>query len=231
MTDFTGQQVGQYHLLRKLGEGGMGQVYLARQEVMGREVAIKFVVDRAASIPEFVERFEREVRVCASLNHAHIIKVFDYNKARNRAAGYLVMEYLKGGSLTDLIRKKNPLPLDIVTRLLEQIASALDYAHGKGIIHRDLKPLNVLLDEGGNAYISDFGLAKLKSASTLTQTGTAMGTPYYMPPEEWKGKPALDHRADIYSLGVILFEMLTGCVPFDAESSASIIDIIGNRIK
>jgi len=198
----------------------MGQVYRARQESMDRDVAIKLIVDRAANIEEFAIRFEREVKLCASLNHAHIIKVFDYGRSKNQAAAYLVMEYLKGGNLANLIRKKHSLPLETVAKLLEQMASALDYAHQKGIVHRDLKPLNVLLDEAGNAYLSDFGLAKLRSASTLTQTGTTMGTAAYMSPEQWKGNPTLDHRADIYALGIMLFEMLTRCVPFEADSAA-----------
>jgi len=218
MTDFTGKRVGQYQVIRKIGEGGMGQVYLARQESIGREVAIKFIVDRAANIAEFAERFEREVKICASLNHAHIIKVFDYGRAPNVAAAYIVMEYLKGGSLADIIHSKRPLPLTTVVELFEQIASALDYAHSKDIIHRDLKPLNVLIDEGRNAYISDFGLAKLRTASSLTNTGAMMGTAAYMSPEQWKGKPPLDQRADIYSLGIMLFEMITGQLPFDAET-------------
>jgi len=218
MPDFTGKRVGQYVVIRKIGEGGMGQVYLAQQESIGREVAIKFIVDRAANIAEFAERFEREAKICASLNHAHIIKVFDYGRAPNVAAAYIVMEYLKGGSLADIIYSKRPLPLTRVVELFEQIASALDYAHSKNIIHRDLKPLNVLIDEGRNAYISDFGLAKLRTASSLTNTGATIGTAAYMSPEQWKGKLALDERADIYSLGIMLFEMITGQLPFDAET-------------
>ena len=223
MTNFIGKRVGQYQVTRKIGEGGMGQVYIAHQESIGRDVAVKFIIDQAANVTEFADRFEREVKICASLNHAHIIKVFDYGRAPNVAAAYIVMEYLKGGTLADVIRNKSPLPLTTVIELFEQIASALDYAHSKGIIHRDLKPLNVLIDEGKNAYISDFGLAKLRTASSLTNTGMIMGTAAYMSPEQWKGKQPLDERADIYSLGIMLFEMITGRLPFEAETIESML--------
>ncbi|MHB8624958.1 MAG: WD40 repeat domain-containing serine/threonine protein kinase [Aggregatilineales bacterium] len=217
MIGLVGQRLGQYEVIAQLGEGGMGAVYRAHQPSMGRDVAIKVIAGHLSAQNDFTVRFEREVRLCASLSHAHIIKVFDFGRDPAAEMDYLVMELLTGGNLSGLIRK-GPLPLEMIDRLLDQIASALDYAHRKDIVHRDLKPLNVLLDEGGNAYLSDFGLAKLRSdAVALTQSGIALGTWGYMAPEQWRGQ-TLDGRADLYALGVLLFEMLTGQLPFHGET-------------
>lgn len=215
MADLIGQRLGQYEILAQIGSGGMAMVYRARQASMKRDVAIKVIEPRIAQTPEFVRRFEREAQTIAALSHLHILKVFDYGAEGDLV--YLVMELLNGGSLTDLIRK-GPLPVDRATQLLDQIASALDYAHRRGIIHRDLKPQNVLLDEEGNAFLTDFGIAKiLNETSALTQPGLALGTPLYMSPEQWLAKP-IDARADLYALGIMLFEMLSGKVPFNADT-------------
>ena len=219
MADLIGQRLGQYEILSLLGEGGMATVYRARQINMHRDVAVKVIKHHLTDKGEFIKRFEREAQVVASLSHPFILKVFDYGQHEDLI--YLVMELLTGGSLSDKIRK-GPLGLPDTTRILEQISSALDYAHRRGIIHRDLKPQNVLLDDDGNAHLTDFGIAKLVTEVTnLTQTGTAMGTPAYMPPEQWQGL-ALDARTDIYALGVMLFEMLTGYLPFQGETPASV---------
>ncbi len=215
MATLIGQKLGQYEITSLLGKGGMATVYRARQTSMDRDVAIKVIKPDLAETADFVARFQREARIIASLGHANILKVFDYGQHGDLV--YLVMELLPGGNLADLIHQ-GPLPLDKVSRFLDQIAAALDYAHSKGIIHRDLKPQNVLLDETGTTHLSDFGLAKILSETTvLTQTGVAMGTPAYMPPEQWQGEP-LDARADIYALGVMLFEMLAGRLPFVADT-------------
>jgi serine/threonine-protein kinase len=196
----------------------MATVYRARQASMGRDVAIKVIKPELSETPDFVERFAREARTVASLSHPHILKVFDYGQHGELV--FLVMELLVGGSLAELI-PQGPLPLQSTTRILDQVASALDYAHELGIIHRDLKPQNVLLDGRGNAHLTDFGIAKIMSATALTQSGVAMGTPSYMAPEQWQGLP-LDGRADVYALGVMLFEMLTGQLPFSAETPFSL---------
>ncbi len=218
MANLIGQTLGQYTVVKLIGEGGMAAVYQARQESMKRDVAIKVIKTNLVEMEDFVQRFEHEAQMVASLSHAHILKVFDYG--RHEDTVYLVMELLTGGSLDHLV-KQGPLPVDRTVTLMEQIAGALDYAHQKGIIHRDLKPENVMMDESGNAFLTDFGLAKLVNSSLkLTQSGAAMGTPAYMSPEQWKGLP-LDARADIYSLGILLYEMLSGSLPFEGDSVLS----------
>src|SRR5579859_5231246 len=219
MSNLIGQRLGQYEIISLLGRGGMATVYRARQSSVNREVAVKIITPELASGgPDFVTRFEREAQTVANLSHPHILRVFDYG--REGSMVYLAMELLRGGSLADLV-SKGPLPLSDAMRMLDQIGSALDYAHRNGIIHRDMKPQNVLLDDSGNAYLTDFGIAKILSdANTLTQTGAAIGTPSYMSPEQWQGLP-LDSRTDIYALGIVLYEMLAGHTPFTADTPAS----------
>jgi len=218
MPDLTGQQLGQYVILSKLGEGGMASVYRARQASVNRDVAIKVIESKLAQNPEFLRRFEREARTLAGLDHPHILKIFDFGQQGDLL--YLVMEIKTGGSLATLI-EQGQLALPRVARLLDQIGDALDYAHSKGIIHRDLKPQNVLLDERGNAILTDFGIAKLvaNDATQLTQSGMVMGTPSYMAPEQWKAGNA-DARTDFYALGIMLFEMISGRMPFKADTPA-----------
>src|SRR5258708_16823768 len=216
MSDLIGQQLGQYEVVARIGAGGMATVYRARQAKIGREVAIKVIKSDLADSADFARRFEREARTVAGLSHPHILKLFDYGEQEGMV--YLVMELLNGGSLADKIHREGALPLDVIGHLLDQLGSALDYAHQHGVIHRDLKPQNVLLDQNGNAFLTDFGIAKMiGDATALTQTGAALGTPSYMAPEQWLGQP-IDSRADIYSLGVMLFEMLTGPTPFISET-------------
>ncbi len=218
MANLIGQRLGQYEITGLLGEGGMATVYRAQQTTIRRDVAVKVIESRLARTPEFARRFEREAQTVASLSHPFILKVFDYGQQGDLL--YLVMELLTGGSLADLIAR-GPLSPELASRMLDQVAAALDYAHHKGIIHRDLKPQNVLLDGSNNAHLTDFGIAKLLSgATTLTRTGTAMGTPAYMSPEQWQGLE-LDARTDIYALGIILFEMLSGRQPFNADTPYS----------
>ncbi len=215
MSDLIGQTLGNYEILSLLGEGGMANVYRARQTNIQRYVAIKVIKSGLTNVEQFAQRFEREVQTIAALNHPHIIKVFDYGKQGDLV--YLVMEFQPGGSLADLIGA-GPLPLPRASQLLAQIASALDYAHRQGVVHRDLKPQNILLDADGNAILTDFGIAKIFQAdSALTQSGMLVGTPTYMSPEQWQGRP-VDSRADIYALGIVLFEMLSGQLPFTADT-------------
>jgi tRNA A-37 threonylcarbamoyl transferase component Bud32 len=219
MANLIGQTLGQYQITALLGKGGMATVYRARQSSIGRDVAIKVIKPDLIESEEFKVRFDREAQVIAAMSHPHILKVFDYGQHGDLV--YLVMELLSGGSLADLIRSAGKLPLADISRLLDQIASALDYAHRRAIVHRDLKPQNVLLDEERNAFLTDFGIAKLLSeTSALTQSGMAMGTPAYMSPEQWRGQ-AVDARADIYALGVMLYEMLAGKVPFAGDTPYS----------
>ncbi|MBA3871856.1 MAG: serine/threonine protein kinase [Anaerolineae bacterium] len=216
MDALIGKRLGQYEILSKLGSGGMAHVYRARQTSVDRDVAVKVIRTDLTEDAAFTERFAREARTIASLSHLHILKVFDYGQQEGIA--YLVMELLEGGSLSTLIQKNGALALPTAARILKQIAGALDYAHDKGIIHRDLKADNVLLDTAENAYLTDFGIARLlNDTSKMTQTGTIMGTPAYMAPELWTGAAA-DKRADIYALGVILYEMINGNTPFSGDT-------------
>ncbi|MFN8418861.1 MAG: protein kinase [Anaerolineae bacterium] len=221
MDPLIGQRLGQYEIVELLGTGGMAKVYRSRQVSMDRGVAIKVIKQDLMETEGFAERFRREAKIIASLSHPHILKVFDFGTEGNLA--YIVMELLNGGSLNKLVAVRGPLHSDVVGRVLSQICQALDYAHAQGIVHRDLKPENVLLDSTENAFLTDFGIAKLleDSAQGLTATGIAMGTPSYMSPEQWQGA-VLDARSDLYSLGIMLFEMLTGQVPFNKPTPAAV---------
>ena len=220
MSNLIGQRLGQYEIVSLLGKGGMATVYRARQESIGRDVAFKVIKPDLAEAQVFADRFKREARTVASFSHPHILKVFDYGEYQDTV--YLVMELMTGGSLSGLIAAQGALSIETTAQLLEQISQALDYAHRRGVVHRDLKPQNVLLDDDQNAFLTDFGIAKVLNSATgaLTQSGVAMGTPAYMPPEQWRGE-AVDARADIYALGVMLFEMLTGRVPFQGDTPFS----------
>src|SRR5262245_60899513 len=153
MTNFVGQQLGQYRVISLLGEGGMAAVYRAHQETIKRDVAIKVIKTNLVDVEDFAKRFEREAQTVAALSHAHIVKIFDYGRDKNTL--FIVMELLTGGSVSDVIRR-GPMDPKLVSKVLNQVASALDYAHRKGVIHRDLKPENILLDESGNSFLSDF---------------------------------------------------------------------------
>lgn len=212
--NFSGQRFGQYELQSIIGRGGMALVYRARQINLSRDVAVKIIGGQAVGKADFIARFKREADLIARLEHPHILPIYDYGQEGEFL--YLVLRLMEGGSLDRRILG-HPLPLTDIDRLIKQIAGALDYAHSHGIVHRDLKPNNILLDNFGNAYLMDFGIAKILSGTQMTATSTLMGTPSYMAPEQWK-LDAIDHRADIYSLGVILYEMLTGKVPFDAPT-------------
>ena len=214
MSDLIGQRLGHYELIDLLGKGGMATVYRARQETTKRNVAIKVIRADQVTNTDFVKRFQREAEVIASLSHPHIVKIFDYGQ--HEGVPYMVMELLTGGNLADLI-SGGPMTAAVVGHVLDQIAPALSYAHQRGVIHRDLKPKNVLMDMDGNLFLADFGIARLMTDVLNTQTGTTLGTPAYMPPEQWRGA-TLDQRADVYALGVILFEMLAGQRPYLSET-------------
>ncbi len=219
MVDLIGANLGPYRVLEQIGRGGMATVYKAYHPATDRAVAIKVLPEQLADDPNFLARFEREARVVASLQHVHILPVFDYGQ--ERGVTYLVMPYITGGTLKEYLQDHS-LTLDEIVRLFSQIAEAVDYAHRRGVIHRDLKPGNVLLDESSNALLSDFGLTRMaQSSSSLTGTGV-IGTPAYMSPEQGQGLPT-DTRSDIYSLGIMLYEFIVGDVPFSADTPVAII--------
>ncbi len=212
--NLAGQVIDNYQLIEVMGRGGMAVVYRARQLNIERNVAVKVMSSALLGSPDFIARFKREADLIAKLEHPHILPIYDYGQVGEYV--YLVVRLMEGGSLDRRIRGK-PLPLPDIEKLMTQIAGGLDYAHQHGIVHRDLKPNNVLLDNLGNAYLMDFGIAKIMQGTQMTATGTMMGTPAYMAPEQWKAEN-IDQRADIYSLGIILYELLTGDVPFHAET-------------
>src|SRR5262245_47681512 len=212
MSDLSGQVVKGYELRERIGAGGFGAVYRAHQPLVGREVAIKIVLPQYADHPDFIRRFEAEAQMVARLEHPHIVPLHDY--WREPGGAYLVMRWLRGGSLRALLKRDGRLPAVTVADILDQVASALTLAHRSGIIHRDLKPDNILLDEAGNAYLADFGIAKdLGSAGELTEANVVMGSPAYLAPEQLLGESPTP-QADIYSLGIMLYELLTGSQPF-----------------
>ncbi|MBC8099034.1 MAG: protein kinase, partial [Armatimonadetes bacterium] len=226
--ELVGKQIGEFTVIDRLGRGGMATVYRAHQPSMHRDVALKVLtLDDALEDESFRQRFAQEAELIAGLEHIHILPVYSYGIQDNIA--YLAMRLLRGGSLADLM-KTQPLPLERSVDLFSQIAQGLAYAHSKGIVHRDLKPGNIMLDEVGHAYLTDFGLAKLVNAEAdMTKTGNVVGTPAYMSPEQLRGEP-LDHRSDIYSLGVILYQMTTGKRPFEGDSS-DIVSIIYKHLE
>jgi serine/threonine protein kinase len=217
-----GQMLGPYRIINQIGRGGMATVYKAYQPSIDRYVAIKVLPSQLAESKEFATRFHQEARIIASLEHPHILPVFDYGETDGVA--YFVMRYLEAGTLKDRMIEGRPLPLKEIDRLFTQLAEALSYAHSRGIVHRDLKPANALIDSHGNVFLTDFGIAKLlESASPrLTQTDAIMGTPAYISPEQAQANP-VDQRSDIYSLGIILYEMVTGSVPFVAETPLAVL--------
>jgi serine/threonine-protein kinase len=206
-----------YELREPIGEGGYGVVFRAYQPLVGRDVAIKIILPKYANHPDFIRRFESEAQLVARLEHPYIVPLYDYWREPDGA--YLVMRFLRGGSLHQLIHK-GPLAPALLDRLLEQVGGALAVAHRRGVVHRDLKPANILLDEDGNAYLADFGIAKDigKPVSPFqTDQHTVLGSPAYLAPEQVKAEP-ITPQTDIYSLGVVLYEILTGRLPFEAQT-------------
>lgn len=207
-------KIGNYTLLQELGKGGMGQVYLAHDPRFDRGVAIKVLPREFLHDDKFLARFEREARTIALLEHPAIVPVYDYGEEDGQP--YLVMRYMAGGTLRDRMTQGEISDAEIL-KIIDPISEALNEAHKKGIVHRDMKPGNILFDSSGRAYLSDFGIAKISQAQTLT--GSALvGTPAYMSPELVHGDQTLDGRSDVYSLGIILYEMLAGEKPYQADT-------------
>lgn len=208
-----------YQIIRPLGEGGMANVYLARDLVLDREVSVKLLRLDLRDDPQTKRRFQREATAATRLNDPHIVGIYDVGE--DHGMQFMVMQYVKGTDLKQYISKHFPIPLAQVVDIMEQVLSAVEAAHEHGIIHRDLKPQNILIDENKNVKITDFGIATASSENTLTQTNTVMGSVHYLSPEQARGSVATK-QSDIYSLGIILFELLTGKVPFEGENAVSI---------
>src|SRR5436853_2011577 len=209
---------GRYRILRKLGTGGMANVYLAEDEVLGRRVAIKILNDRHAGDDQFVERFRREAKNAAGLSHPNIVSIYDRGEAEGTY--YIATEYAAGRSLKELIVSRGPAPVNVAVEYARQILSALRFAHRHGIVHRDIKPHNVLVDGEGRVKVTDFGIARA-GASQMTEAGSIVGTAQYLSPEQARGS-GVDQRSDLYSLGVVLYELLTGTVPFSGDTPVEI---------
>ena len=212
--------LGEYDIYGLLGRGGMASVYLALELALDRKVAIKVISSALVNSEEMIARFLREARTAAALNHPHIIPI--YAARRSPELLYFVMRYVEGSPLDVAIDSAGVLSVQMTRVILSQVAGALQVAHRRGVIHRDIKPANIMLDEDGNAIVADFGIAKVESGPSLTESGTVVGTPYYMSPEQIEGH-RLTGAADQYSLGVVAYEMLTGRVPFAGESMMSVI--------
>lgn len=223
--DLVGQTLGQYQIMDELGEGGMATVYKAWQPNLRRYVAIKILQPHLGSNPEFLRRFQQEAIVAANLKHTNIVTVYEVGQAESGSL-FIAMEFVEGQSLEQLIRDKGMIPQEQTVEIMKQVAEALDYAHQKKLVHRDIKPGNIMLTPEGRAVITDFGIAKALEGSgmtaKLTSAGTIIGTPAYMSPEEIKGD-AIDYRTDLYALGVVAYEMLSGRVPFDSPSTATLL--------
>jgi eukaryotic-like serine/threonine-protein kinase len=209
---------GRYQVVRKLGAGGMANVYLAEDQELGRRVAIKILNDRHANDEQFVERFRREAKNAAALSHPNIVSIYDRGEAEGTY--YIAMEFLDGRSLKELIVSRGPAPISVSVEYARQILQALRFAHRHGIVHRDIKPHNVLVDAEGRVKVTDFGIARA-GTSQMTEAGSIVGTAQYLSPEQARGT-SVDQRSDVYSLGIVLYELLTGTVPFNGDTPVEI---------
>lgn len=219
-----GQELGGYRIVEQVGMGGMAVVYKAFDPRTERYVALKVLPQQYSKDPTFLTRFENEARAISKLEHLHILPIFAFGE--QDGISYMAMRYMDSGTLSDRI-KQGPIPLSDCARILRQLGEALDYAHSNGILHRDIKPSNALLDKSGNAYLTDFGIAKMVSGSSaLDLTGSGLiGTPFYMSPEQCRGERELTPASDLYSLGVVLFEMVTGLTPYRAETPLAVLQM------
>jgi len=220
--ELVGRTLGQYQIVEELGRGGMAVVYKSFQPALNRYVAIKVLPPQFAFDEQFVQRFLREARGAAALHHPNIVTIHDINQ--QEGLYFIVMEYIQGETLDQLLARSGPLPLERISRVVSQVADALENAHQQGLIHRDIKPSNIMVDERRNDHVTlmDFGLVRAAEGTGLTRTGTIVGTPEYMSPEQGQGEQ-VDSRTDIYSLGVVIFKMLTGQVPFSRSTPHAVL--------
>jgi serine/threonine-protein kinase len=218
-----GSEIGPYRVTEYVGAGGMASVYKGHHTRLDRSVAIKVMHANFTHDPNFLARFEREARIVARLEHPNIIPIYDYSEVDGQP--YLVMKFVEGQTLKDALRASDgPLPIETTLRLMRRIAGAIDYAHGQGVLHRDIKPSNIIIDPRGEPYITDFGLARILQAGASTMSADVMlGTPQYISPEQAKGQVELDARTDLYSLGIVLYEIVTGSVPFGGDTPYAIV--------
>lgn len=226
VNELSGKVLGKYELVERVGRGGMAEVYKAYHAALDRYVAIKVLHPFLSDDPEFKERFEGEARNVARLKHPNIVQVYDFEFDPNRALYYMVMEHIEGTTLrarlTSLGTQKQLLPVDEGLYIVRCVAQALAYAHQQGMVHRDIKPANVLMETDNRIVLTDFGIARIVSGPNVTASGSMVGTPTYMAPEQGLGHPG-DHRSDIYSLGIVLYQLLTGVPPFDADTPVALI--------
>ncbi len=220
MWDLTGRALGPYQIVSVIGQGGMGTVYKALQPSLNRHVAIKVLPEYLAQDEDFVQRFRHEATIAASLQHPNILNVYDVGQEDR--LHYIVMQLLEGCTLAQLLEREKVLPLARTAHIISQMASALDCAHQRHLVHRDVKPSNIFVGPGDHATLMDFGIVKALSGTRLTRTGVTIGTPEYMSPEQIEGQ-VLDQRSDLYSLGVVLYQMVTGRVPFMADTPNSVL--------
>ena len=222
-------QLGRYEIIGELGQGAMGIVYKAKDPLIDRIVAIKTISLNLAleEKEEYEARFYQEAKAAGRLNHPNIVTIYDVGKSGDIA--YIAMEFLQGRELRDILNEEPHLPIDQVLDIVVQVAQGLAYAHEYGIVHRDVKPANIMIVRDGHAKITDFGIARMASSAVRTQTGMVLGSPKYMSPEQVMGKQ-IDQRSDIFSLGVMLYEMLTGQVPFNGENVNAIMYQISNTV-
>ena len=221
MTDaFEQGQViaGRYRVLRRLGVGGMADVYLAEDGTLGRRVAVKVLLKRYAGDEQFVERFRREAQAAARINHPNIVNIYDWGPVDGTY--YIVMEYVEGETLKDHIRREGRYSPGEAVRIALELLAAVQVAHGAHIVHRDIKSQNILIDPAGTVKVTDFGIAKADD-SQMTEAGSILGTAQYLAPEQAKGEP-VDERTDLYSVGVVFYEMLTGALPFRGDSAVTV---------
>lgn len=222
-SDLTGKTIGKYQIVSQLGRGGMAEVYKAYQTNLDRHVALKLMHAFLVEDKDFIARFEREAKNVAALRHPNIVQVYDFDVINGMP--YMVMEFIEGpslkGYLEDLAHQGKALSLDEAIRIISEVGEALAYAHQRGMIHRDVKPANVMMDVTGRVILTDFGIAKIVTGPSYTATGATIGTPAYMSPEQGLGR-AGDHRADIYSLGVMLYQLVTGQLPYDADTPLAV---------
>lgn len=209
-----------YKLLQLIGGGGMANVYLARDIILDRDVAVKVLRLDFVNDELFIKRFRREAQAATSLNHENIVTIYDVGE--DDGIYYMVMEYVRGCTLKQYIQQHAPLPVQEALRMMDQLTGAIAHAHQNGVIHRDIKPQNILVSEDGTLKITDFGIAVALSSTTITQTNSVLGSVHYLSPEQAKGGMATE-KSDIYSLGIVMFELLTGHLPFSGESAVAIV--------